>query len=165
MCVEGFQLLLRAANSFFRVLFTISPSQYIFLPIKIWFHLGHSLMTLYRLSIIDHQDWDREQATSDADVVGIARAVIGRFRRVADEAGLIADDADGGLDIFHKAAAGIERMLEEIWEPEIRGRAGAGADASREVGFDVDGASAFPRQAFDQLTSLWMESMLMGLTW
>lgn len=107
---------LAATKNWLDLLLTLSPEEYVFLPVTIIFQVSHCLSTLFYLSTFDYPGWDKEAVTRIADLQSVSQEVIDRLGSVAEAAGIQNEGTDG--DSWSKAAR-ILPKLQASWASRL----------------------------------------------
>lgn len=106
---------LQAVTAWMNVLTNWDPADYIGLSPFTYFSMAHCFTGMYRLSIFEHQQWDRELIRTQFDISTFARTVEQNFSKVKLAAGLDSDGSDD-LDTFTLMASKIARVR-LVWDP------------------------------------------------
>ncbi|GFF37907.1 putative HC-toxin efflux carrier TOXA [Aspergillus udagawae] len=150
---------LSATKNWLDLLLTISPEEYVSLPVTIIFQVSHCLSTLFYLSTFDYPGWDREAVTRTADLQAISQQVIDRLDSVAEAAGIQNQGTEG--DSWSKAAR-ILPKLQASWAsklpnavvPAVNAGGQSSAPSSIDEGF---------LEAYVNWPDVWlMESLMLG---
>lgn len=106
---------LQAVNSWMHVFLDLTPADYLGLSPLTYFSMAHCFTGMYRISVFEHQDWDRGLVRGHFDMVSFAGIVEDKFLKVRAAVGLDGDSADG-LDTFTILASKIGRVR-VAWDP------------------------------------------------
>ena len=104
-------------KSWFENFFTIQPTAYVGFPFLIFSQLVHSLVALYKISILDDPAWDKSGLRKTADLLSILDHVISNMEQVQPLAGL---DNNGVTeeDAFFRTAK-VFRSIRPAWETKL----------------------------------------------
>ncbi|KAK3361646.1 hypothetical protein B0T24DRAFT_642079 [Lasiosphaeria ovina] len=119
---------LRTARIFFDYFFTIEPAEYRGFGFCIYTQVSHFISSVYRLSMIDDPDWDRDMVRSTIDIIDVMDHVAAQFERVAADAGILNDRPDGG-NLWTYTARATE-TIRASWEPIFRPKTSSDVDPS-----------------------------------
>ncbi|KAK3385785.1 hypothetical protein B0H63DRAFT_560308 [Podospora didyma] len=116
-------------RAWFDIFLQLSPAPYFLVGFSIWVQFIHVLVSLYRLSILDEQNWDRNLVRSTVDVIKMMDEVIQRFECIGSgeaDFGVVigSGSGEGGGDHTDRVqpfsfAVRQIRALKAVWEPVV----------------------------------------------
>lgn len=92
---------LMAVKAFFELYRAVPRSHYAYLPFTVWIHSGMVLQAACELAFFDYAGWDRSQARSEMDILGVLEYEMAGLHDVIATRGTF----ENGLehkDIFHR---------------------------------------------------------------
>ncbi|RHZ55196.1 hypothetical protein CDV55_105096 [Aspergillus turcosus] len=150
---------LAATKNWFDLLLTVSPEEYVSLPITIVFQVSHCMSALFNLSTFDYTGWDKEAVIRTANFQSISQQVIGRLHSVAEAAGIQNEGTDG--DAWSKAARIIPR-LQASWASKLPNAVATAANAVGQSSVPPSVDESF-LEAYLNWPDVWlMESLMPG---
>lgn len=118
---------LEAVKSNIANFFSFSPERYPGMPFALMVHFSHANQVLYRLSILDEPDWDRNAVRQTADIITVLNEAANKMSLVNAAAGIVEDGAHPY--IFTKGAAVLRNTI-TIWEASLAQHGVSGVDVS-----------------------------------
>lgn len=112
--INGMYSSAKAAKSFYDTFFAIPALEVAGLPFAAYVEMSHMQATLYRLTTVEDQAWDKDILKGTVDLLYYLDKTIELFYRVDEVYAVRTDDQDGTL--FTKGAK-ILRNLRLSWEP------------------------------------------------
>ncbi|KAJ9139136.1 MFS multidrug transporter [Pleurostoma richardsiae] len=109
--IERLCALIDAMRSYFEVLLTIHPRQYIGFSSPVLFQMMHCVISLYRVTATEIPGWDRESLAKLADVTTLGKTLAQNLSDVADAVGIVADGPDC---LFTSLASIVDSVEKEV---------------------------------------------------
>jgi hypothetical protein len=109
---------LQTIRAWLDVYFNMPPATSASASFFIWCQMSHVTTSLYRLSVIEEPDWDKDLVRATVDLMEVMDKLIQRFSHVSAEAGLICDRPDG-LDPYAMVVLSV-RTIKSAWEMTVR---------------------------------------------
>ncbi|KAK3349577.1 hypothetical protein B0T25DRAFT_246174 [Lasiosphaeria hispida] len=114
---EAFEASYQASNNWLDAHLTLPPSSYTNMTFAYWCHMGHCVISIYRLLFhVDDPAWDRAAARERIDLFGLLDRLMRGFDEITETRRL---DAGPGIDesMFAKSSKLI-RMMKSGWLEE-----------------------------------------------
>ena len=113
--LECFYACLNATRSWFDLFLSVPPADYVGLPLGIFTQLAHCIVALYRLTVLDDPDWDKELVVKTANLMTILEGVCRNMSEVKEAVGFNKDIPTEEEDVFSQSARKIG-SIRSWWE-------------------------------------------------
>jgi hypothetical protein len=156
--IERLCALIDAMRSYFEVLLTIHPRQYIGFSSPVLFQMMHCVISLYRVTATEIPGWDRESLAKLADVTTLGKTLAQNLSDVADAVGIVADGPDclftslASIVDSVRANSEVRMAGQDVGSPSLSGERSYGNTEGEECMLE------FPDGA-------WIEEVFAPLTW
>jgi hypothetical protein len=130
------------------------------MPFALLFHFSHAVQILYRLSILDEPDWDRNAVRHSADVITILTEAADNMSLVPAAAGIIEDGSCP--HIFTKGATVLRNTI-AVWEAALAQYGVSGVDVSMAASAPTNAPgneAAYPSDAMPMMMEFGTEGWL-----